>query len=259
MITITIDKQYKIPENWDEITLSKAIEIFTIPLPEKLKEYYDLKLAQKEIVGISQKDLIKTFPTYYGKVLECFGVPKNVVNKISPIDRSAFYNTYLMEFVLGLHYSPNYEIRKVGYIDYGERLYMPDFKNVLGQEIPMGYATALEFAEMADLQIYAQDLAEGKYKVAANIASIMCRPKGEPYDEGVCLKRAGKMVDMKMSDVWEVFFCLIELLNTQTEHDLRYLNQMLTQRLKVPLKQRALAVGRTRLSKWGKQFKESRI
>jgi len=255
MITITIDKQYKIPENWDEVTLSKAIEIYKIPLPEKLKEYYDLKLAQKPLVGISQTDLIKTFPIYYGEILEVFGIPKEIVKKIKPIDRSAFYNAYLMEFVLGLHYSPTYEVKRLEYIEYGEKLYFPEFKHVLGEEIPMGYVTALEFAETADLQIYAQDLAEGKYKVAANIASIICRPKGEPYHEATCLKRAEKMQDMKMSDVWEVFFCLIELLNTQTEHDLRHLKATLTQRLKVPLKQQALVVGRTQLSKWGKRFK----
>jgi hypothetical protein len=259
MITITIDKQYKIPETWDEIPLSLAQEIFKIPMPDKLKKYYDLKLDHKPLEEITSKDLIKVFPQYYGEVLTVLGIPKEVINKVSPIDRSAFYNSYVLEFVLGLHYKPNYVFKNPEYIEYGgEKLYFPKSKEILGNKIPMAYSSALEFSELADLQIYSQELATGIYGVAANIASIMCRPLGEAYDEDSCLKRAETMKDMKMSDCWEVFFCLIKLLNLQINHDQMYLKEVLMQRLKLPLKQQALVAGRTQLSKWGKLLKVSK-
>lgn len=251
MITITIDKQYKLPENWDEVTLSKAQEIFNVPLPKSLKQYYEDKLLEKPTEKTTYKDLVKTFPTYYGEILKVLGIPENVVKKIRWQDRSSFYNAYLSEFVLGLHFMPKYQVRNLEFIDYGEKLYFPRSKDVLGSVIPFAYTTAVEFAEMADLQIYSQEIAEGRYTVAANITSIMCRPKGEEYDEDTSLERAEKLKDMKMSDVWEVFFCLIELLNTQTELDHLYLRETLISRLKLPLKQRALIAGRTQLSKWG--------
>lgn len=255
MITITIDKTYKLPENWSEIGLLKAQELFKVPVPPKLMEYWDCKIKKKDIPDLTERHLIKIFPEYYGKILTVFGVPNSVVKKIMPLDRSAFFNAYLLEFVLGVHFSPNYEVRNLEYLGYGEKLYFPQWKDVLGEKVPMAYATAVEFAEMSDLQIYSHELAGGKYEVLANIASIMCRPKGEPYDEDTSLQRAKSLQNMKMSDAWEVFFCLIELLNTQTELDQAYLKEVLTQKLKLPLKYRALAVGRTQLSRWAKRFK----
>ena len=255
MIAITIDKTYKLPENWSEIGLLKAQELFKLPVPPKLMEYWKSKIEKKDLPNLTERDLIKIFPEYYGKILTVFGVPNSVVKKIMPLDRSAFFNAYLLEFVLGMHFSPNFESTSPEFIDYGEKLYFPKTKDLIDVKLPMAYTTAWEFSEMADLQIYASGLAEGKYDYIANIASVMCRPLGEEYNEDISLERAEKLKDMKMSDAWEVFFCLIELSTMQLNHDQMYLREVLTRKLSLPLKQRALVVGRTQLSKWEKRFK----
>ena len=255
MITITIDKTYKLPENWSEIGLLKAQELFKVPVPPKLMEYWDCKIKKKDTPNLTERDLIKIFPEYYGKILTVFGVPNSVVRKIMWQDRVAFFNTYLLEFVLGMHFSPNFESTSPEFIEYGEKLYFPKSKDLLDVKLPMAYTTAWEFSEMADLQIYASGLAEGKYDYIANIASVMCRPLGEEYNEDISLERAEKLKDMKMSDAWEVFFCLIEHSTMQLNHDQMYLKEVLTRKLSLPLKQRALVVGRTQLSKWEKRFK----
>ena len=255
MITITIDKTYKLPENWSEIGLLKAQELFKLPVPPKLMEYWKSKIEKKDLPNLTERDLIKIFPEYYGKILTVFGVPNSVVKRILPLDRSAFFNAYLLEFVLGMHFSPNFESTNPEFIDYGEKLYFPKTKDLLDVKLPMAYTTAWEFSEMADLQIYASGLAEGKYDYIANIASVMCRPLGEEYNEDISLERAEKLKDMKMSDAWEVFFCLIELSTMQLNHDQMYLREVLTRKLSLPLKQRALVAGRTQLSKWEKRFK----
>lgn len=258
MLHITIDKKYELPEDWSEISLNLAQELFKLKIPDSLLGYYRQRL-EKETPTPTHKELVKVFPQYYGKVLNLFGIPMKVVDKIRPVDRTVFFNQYLLEFVLGVHFSPTIELKKPEYLECdGEKLYFPKQKMVLGQEIPMAYMSAWEFSEMADLQIYSQDLEEGKYGVLANIASIMCRPIGEKYDEDISLKRAEKLKDMNMADGFEVFFCLLEQLNTQTEQDLMFLREVLTKRLRMPLKQRALERGVAVLSKWGRQFKVSK-
>lgn len=255
MVHITIDKKYSIPESWEEISLDVATKLFTVPMPESLMEYYKQKLEKESPIPTS-KELVKIFPKYYGEILSVFGVPKHVVNKISPIDRTVFYNQFLLEFVLGVHFSPTIDLKKPEFIECdGEKLYFPKSKMILGHETPMAYTTAWEFSEMADLQIYSQSLAEGKYGVLANIASIMCRPIGEEYDEDKSLARAEKLKEMNMADGFEVFFCFLKQLSTQTEHDQMYLRATLAQRLKLPLKVQGLVRGQAVLSKWAKQLK----
>ena len=79
----------------------------------------------------------------------------------------------------------------------------------------MAFNTVFEFSEAADLELFSKDLAGGKHERAANIISILCRPKDksgkiEKYDEDVSLKRAESFKSLNMDIVWEVFFCLAE-------------------------------------------------
>ena len=47
MITIKINnKFYKGIEKWSEMTCSMAAELYKIPMPEKLKEYYQLIIEE---------------------------------------------------------------------------------------------------------------------------------------------------------------------------------------------------------------------
>jgi hypothetical protein len=255
MITITIDKQYKLPSEWKDITLRQAEAIFRVPVPDKLMAYWKAKIKNEPFVDLTNKDLIKTFPRYYGDILTLLGIPKKVIDKVQPIDRSTFFNTFILEFVLGLHFSPNYTFRDLEYIEYGEKLYKPKSKKIMNVEIPMAYATYFEFTESADLQVYSESLAGGKYEVLANIASVLYRPLNEPYDEDTSLDRAERLRDMTMDDAWEVFFCFLELLTMQAEADQTHLKEVLTRRLKLPLKVRAWVRGTELLSRWGKTRK----
>ena len=73
--------------------------------------------------------------------------------------------------------------------------------------------------ETDDILKAAHDMDGGRLDVAANIVSILCRPKAEDgkvekYDEARSLERAQTFLDLPMSIVWEVFFCTHEQLHT---------------------------------------------
>jgi hypothetical protein len=257
MINIRIDRTYKIFEQWSEMPLSVAIEIFKIPVPENLKAYFDARL-RNETPEISDFDAVRVFPDYYGKVLCKMGLPPSIVRRIHSTDRTMLFNRYCLEFVLGLHYSPNFErLKAKSFVWNKEELFFPVSKKVLSKEVPFSEVSAFEFTESADLQLHSKKLAGGRYEVAANIVAILCRPKDEPYDENVCLARAETMKSLPMDIVWEVFFCLNELLFTQNKHDLMFLHSRIVSNRKSLIKSRAYlkAVGTERFWTWVRQLR----
>lgn len=228
MVTVLINrKKYKGISEWSEMPCSMASKLFAVPMPEKLKDFYKVLLdgdeakIEKHIETITNEDLIKTFPEYYGQIIEIW-LGANV-DKVKPTDRISIFDEHCMSFILGLHWTPNIEVKQREYIECdGEKLYLPRSKDILGIEVPLCDETAETFAEVADLQINCEKFKGGQYEIAPNIISILCRPKGEPYDEDTCLLRAKKLGDVKMDIVWEVFFCLIGYLAMQRVQDLLY-------------------------------------
>lgn len=237
MIHLEIDnKPYKCIEKWDEMKLSTATLIHTLcktELPEKLVEYYQLLTLEdnkEDIKKLSEtyteKDIVKHFPEFYGKAIELLtDIPKEIIDKLQSGYRQSFYKKYCEMFVFGiLHFPVDYKIEKIKSFNFNDTEYfLPETKIVLNQHKPFFDRSAIEFTEAADLEMYAKELSGGKYEMAANIISILCRPKIvaqsygktkvdligliEPYDEQTCLNRAEQFEDLTMDKVFEVFFC----------------------------------------------------
>ncbi len=230
MVELLINKKkYKGIEKWSEMDSSFASKLYSISIPEKLKQYYKVTIddddekTNKFLLTINEEDLIKIFPTYYGEVIQfMFSIPSEVMEKIKPNDRTWVFDTFCRTFILGVHFVPNMVKSDFEYIQCGdEKLYPPESKYVLGQEVPMYEESAMSFAESADLQLNSDKFTGGMFEVAPNLISILCRPKGEKYNEKKSLERAEKLKDVKMDVVWDVFFCLVEYLAMQNLQDLQ--------------------------------------
>lgn len=258
MPIIKIDKDYIFPDDWKDLTCKKAAELFKIALPSGLKEHYNyLTKKRKELPGSTDEELNKIYPNYFGEVISVIAdVPHEVVKKISKKDRYFIYNEFCEKFILGIWYEPfGWKSKGIEFIECeGEKLYFPKPKVKLNIEIPMD-VTVFEFAESVDLENFSNQFAGGRYEVAPNIAAILCRPTGEEYDEETSLERAKKLQDMDMDTVWEVFFCLIELLNLQEKHALTFLTQNLMQKQKLSLLKLARKVGTAKYSMWVNRLK----
>lgn len=226
---------YRLKQGWHEITINEAIEIMKIinKMPERLREYYDLILKQQtkdvkakiikwhELITVEEQK--KIFPTFYGKMLyKLSNIPQNVINRVDWQNRTDIFhhkvdNSISCEsVVIGMLSFPfDYEIQDIKQFEFDkEILLLPLTKFVLNEERPMADEDAIVFTEAADLEIFSEKLAGGLYEYAPNIVSILCRPKGEKYDEEKALKRAEKMGKLTMDIFWEVFFCIIKQSNT---------------------------------------------
>lgn len=216
--------EYKCLESWKEMPISKAIEIQQIldDIPSLLKELYDLRVSKSEtkkedinkLIGkIDTKDRIKHFPLFYGEVIKALtDIPGDVMEEIMWDMRTQFYNMYCERLVTGLLYGDYDHIKPIKSFRFkGEIYWLPKEDHVLGKPVPMADAQTIEFTEVADLEIYSEQLKGGKYQVSPNIISILCRPKDEAYNEKKSLARADKFMDLTMDIVWEVFFCIHRL------------------------------------------------
>ncbi len=246
MILLQVNKnEYKAFQNWSEVPLSlgaKLHELCVNEMPVRLKSIYGIIASNSEdkekelsdwYASTTDVERIKEFPTFYGKVIALLtDIPKEIIDHLNASNRDVFYKTYCESFVFGILYFPtDYTIQNIPSFKYKNlpELFLPVTKEVLGVKRPMFDRTAIEFTEAADLEIFSRSMAGGKFEVAANIISILCRPMKmvtengteyiEPYNEDTCLKRAEELADLPMDIVFEVFFCLaqhIALFNTLT-------------------------------------------
>lgn len=225
----TLIGTFNMVESWDDFTLEKGIELSTIckQIPPKLKELYDLKTVKqtdkvKELYDhkfnkLTDKELIKTFPQFYGKVICCLSdIPLQTMNRCYWEFRHAVYTGYLERFVIGVMYAPfDIELINVESFEHnGVKYFLPKSRDKMGQNVPMADAQVLEFTEAADLQLFSKDTEAGQLTYAANIVSILARPEGEEYDEETSLARAEDFLQLPMRTVLEVFFSSIEHFNT---------------------------------------------
>ena len=228
------EKTHKVAENWGEIKLSQAIAIMEVvkEFPEALRELYTLagieeqKERFNEIeASFDDEHIYKIIPELYGRIITIISdVSDDDINLWPPNFRVLFYRQYVFNFVYGLVEMPDFKAE--GLIDFefkGETYFLPESRNIMGNVQPFANVSALEFAEVADMEIHSRKLENGKYEAAANIVAILCRPIGEDYDEQKALERAETFFDLPMNIVWEVFFYSLSALVLWRQQDLIYL------------------------------------
>ena len=247
MYHLTIkSKDAKLIQHWKEMTLNHADRVYRIMdhMPEKLKEIYQTTMREqtaqtktklaKLYKKLTTKETTKIFPQFYGKIICALSnITNKEMNFVLHDSRTEIYQLTMESgvscesVVMGLLGFPHdHEVRSIKNFKWrGETLELPAYKTQFGKEIPMADEQISTFAEATDLQIFGDQMAEGKYKVMSNIISILCRPKGEEYDEEKSLVRAKTMMKLPMDIVWEVFFCTVKQFGMLQTHTWIYLAQ----------------------------------
>lgn len=247
------NKKYQACSGWKDLTLEKFIELSEIKIPEKLEQLWvasaelntddkkALKVAQKKYeavsAGITQGDLIKFFPAYYGRVFEVLtDIPKAIISQISPDLRTTFFDDYMRGFVLSLIYSQPV-ISKNGAIELfqpeeitefeldGKIYYFPKSLKLYDEIIPMADEEVISFAEAADIDLAIRDLRSEGIKRFPMFMGIYCREKDEKYSEADALRRAEIFKKCDMSVIWSLFFYTVQLTHTSRTSIETYLLQ----------------------------------
>lgn len=233
-------KDKKLIQHWSEMRLNQADRLYKIMerMPDKMREIYKTTLREqtkqtkakliKLYSKLTTKETAKTFPQFYGMIICALSdITRNEMDHVLHDSRTQIYQMTMQggvsceSVVMGLMEFPfDYDIKAIKEFKLKkETLLLPTYKVQLGTEIPMANEPIITFAEATDLQIFADQLSLGKYNILANIISILCRPKGEEYDEEKSLERAKDILKLPMDIVWEVFFCTIkqfDMLQTHT-------------------------------------------
>ena len=222
MLTVKVnDNLFEVCESWKDITIAKAVELYKIKLPEKLKDIYNLtyysRLPEKEKevtlkelqAKITDEDNHKHFPRFYASALEILSnIPHDIIMKTDVISVKALYFEYLQKFVEGIFFFPQYEFKPITSFEFkGETYCLPMSREVFGVDVPMVDVTALEFTESADMLSAVSSLQKDISKLATLVA-ILCRPQGEAYNEQTTIQRTKEFQDLPMDIVWNVFFSL---------------------------------------------------
>lgn len=194
MLNIEVNKiPYKAFHQWDEMPLSLAITIHTLiseSIPPKLREFYSIVSGQgnqeekeKDLTEwyntLTDDERIKQLPLFYGKAIALLTtIPAEIIKHLGAADRDVFYKTFCESFVYGILYWPsNFTAKGINSFKHNDvEYFLPLTKNIMGVDRPFFDRSAIEFTESADLEIFSKEMRGGKYEVAANIISILCRP-----------------------------------------------------------------------------------
>lgn len=254
MLDIKIgNKVYQCYSNWDDLTLGEFIELSKIPIPEKLEALWvasagingkDKKAEaeyKKASDNITESDLIKAFPFYYGQVMELLtNIPKTVILRIHSNLRVEFFDGYLKQFVLTLIYSTPvdnydgkidiYKPEDISSLKIGkEEFLFPKSMHLYNDLIPMSEEKIISFAEAADIDLSLVGLkTEGISKLPV-FMGIYCRKEGEEYDEKLALSRQELFKKSKMSEVWALFFYTVQLTHISQNFIQSYLQRQVDQ------------------------------
>ena len=240
MIGIDIrGKEYQACSEWKDLTLEKFIELSEVEIPEKLERLWvasaglntDGKKEKKKALieyekageVLTEADIVKHFPTYYGKVMEVLtDISQWTISRTSGEDRTLFFEGHLRAFVLSLVYSAPV-VMKGGKVEIyqppevtsfklaEEEYFFPKSMKLFGDFIPMSEEKVISFTEAADIDLAISELRNNGVGRLPIFMGIYCRKEGEEYDETVALKRAEMFKEVDMSMVWSLFFYTVQL------------------------------------------------
>jgi len=230
MIQVSIlDKQYNLLNTWEDITLERFQRLCAVKIPDKYSEYLKACFSEKEgiyeraLSELSNKDLVKTFPEYFGEVIFTLSdIPKETIDRLHRILRERLYETYLYPFVVStvagipLQFEGDKLIRsprenKTSFKFEGDRYIFPKSLVYGSIEVPMYNETILTFSEASDIEVAISEWGSKGVDSVAQMIAVYCRKEGEQYNPEAVLERIPKFKNLPMTVVWEVFFYITEL------------------------------------------------
>tara|TARA_R100001594_G_scaffold64524_1_gene98824 strand:+ start:2527 stop:3198 length:672 start_codon:yes stop_codon:yes gene_type:complete len=193
------EHEFTVPEEWSEITLEKyAVFIDAVnELQKKLKE------DDNEDIGFYQ--IVLEYREYFNKLFHTFtGIEPSIIDRIKADN---IYTTYM--YIMNFLKEPEYN--KIDSFTFKKKkYYLPKSKvDYFGNEIEMAEASFGEVVEAMQIQEMDKSFQENNFKVLPYQIAMLCRRKGEDYNDQIVKERAEVFKDLPMDVVWQVAFFLI--------------------------------------------------
>lgn len=202
-------KKYEICSTWYDVNLLRCVRLDTYvrSLPEWLHRF----LKEGDDSEVENPFLVIDAYLSFLEILS--NIPATQLKTCALSDIKNLYEQYTQHFVVSMFGSVSYlrtgiKSFKVGGMEYCLPVSDVDLS---GNVMPGCDVTALEICEVSDLHLSGYTQPTGPYTYAANIASILCRPEGEPYfgNERICKQRAERFATLPMPVVFEVYSILV--------------------------------------------------
>ena len=194
------EHEFTVPEEWSEITLEKyAVFIDAVnELQKKLKE------DDNEDIGFYQ--IVLEYREYFNKLFQTFtGIEPSIIDRIKADN---IYTTYM--YIMNFLKEPEYN--KIDSFTFKKKkYYLPKSKvDYFGNEIEMAEASFGEVVEAMQIQEMDKSFQENNFKVLPYQIAMLCRRKGEDYNDQIVKERAEVFKELPMDVVWQVAFFLIK-------------------------------------------------
>ena len=194
------EHEFTVPEEWSEITLEKyAVFIDAVnELQAKLKE------DDNEDIGFYQ--IVLEYREHFNKLFQTFtGIEPSIIDRIKADN---IYTTYM--YIMNFLKEPDYN--KIDSFTFKrKKYYLPKSKvDYFGNEIEMAEASFGEVVEAMQVQEMDKSFQENNFKVLPYQIAMLCRRKGEDYNDQIIKERAEVFKELPMDVVWQVAFFLIK-------------------------------------------------
>lgn len=211
MIQLTLTSgTYNVPTMLKEITIAQALEVERIydTCPESvIRSWSDPKTE----VWSTDAEAERIALCAIAEVLS--GAPREELAALPAATTAQLLNIIRLAFVAQIVFGifDTNEVEQIEHFDFeGERYYMPiSERDVNGEQTPLAAERALTWAQATDLMIAQKD----GHRYMPLIIAILCRPKGEEYDEHTAKRRAEAFINLPANVMVELFFCCNALSN----------------------------------------------
>lgn len=211
-------EKINLPEHWQEISLEKygnfinAIQELQKVLKEEDKDETNLF----DIILNHRKEFNKVF-------CSLTGVKSDIVDNIKASNLATIY-LHIKKFL-----EPPKKSNIESFIFNDVEYFLPKSKSdYFGNVFPMAEATFGEIVEAMQIKEMSDAFIDNNYLALPYQIAILCRPKGEEYNDSIINKRAEMFKGLSMDVVWQIAFFLIKHKNKSMSLLSQYLTSQKT-------------------------------
>jgi hypothetical protein len=206
-------KTYDIPYDLHALTIEQAQKLYAYLNANASEEYRAFMAGTNAPEQKIWSSKLKEYSNVVcGAISEITGLPGAAFNALTLQQMRFFCDAFELNVIRPLYMLGLYEpIGIESFTHDGVEYMLPKMTaDGFGGLLPMAEETAESWAESNDLYL----ASENPYDCMALIVAILCRPKGEVYDELTARQRAEKFRELPAYIAFEVFFCKLTQLTT---------------------------------------------
>lgn len=194
-------RQFRIPTHWEEITLAQCAWLYhkANEQPSALLDYYRSFGSDAAPEPYTDIDELTRFTAQVVGYLA--GVPQELMLQIRREEIMTLALAVLPRFVTGVLGNVDYPVRGMASFRYkGRRYHLPrSGADISGELTPLSGVTAIEFCQLSDI------VCAANITLAPLAVAVVCRRKGDRYDEELAQKWAAAFGSLPASIYWELW------------------------------------------------------